>query len=334
MSDEWDEDAALAKASPGGRYASPAVAPVTAGEDRVAAVDLTGLADPGLDVLTAHLVAMAQRCRKLAADGDVVHIHDELARVRAAATDATGNRRAILNVAEAFLRALAKADMGRSEIALRRFFADHHEVAEELFGRLLKPSTVGEDELKSVTDAAQAQIASLIELGVLRRVGTVFDLRTSLRSLARDLLEPPALRMWRRVQEARAAIFDYHLDPADASAYLASQLGITQAQASQCLASSPVAAPDVAIAVPVDVDALTSRVQELEAENAAMRREHREEELSDRERGQTGCGDHGCLIAKPAGMGTNGGCSCGRAALQIALQLVKRAAARGEPVRP
>lgn len=33
-------------------------------------------------------------------------------------------------------------------------------------------------------------------------------------------------------------------------------------------------------------------------------------ELEDIYKGIEGCGDHGCLIKRPVGMGTNGGCRC------------------------
>lgn len=36
-----------------------------------------------------------------------------------------------------------------------------------------------------------------------------------------------------------------------------------------------------------------------------------------------GCGDHSCVIAKPGGMGTNGGCRCERVHLRRAVHVLR-----------
>lgn len=59
---------------------------------------------------------------------------------------------------------------------------------------------------------------------------------------------------------------------------------------------------------------------ELEALQAAVD----ESEALDRERSEHGCGDSSCVVQRPQGMSTNGGCRCGRAALRAALQKARK----------
>ena len=200
----------------------------------------TKLADLDFEALATRVVAVAQRARKLAVESDVVQLHDLVEEMREAANNANGERLALLEVAEAFLRAMARSDLGRSELALRRMFSEHPEIAEALFTRLLKPLVkVTEDELLTSSGEARDRIKELIELGVLRREAKLFDLRPSLRPLARELLEPAALRMWRRVSETRMRIGAAQMRVPEASAYLAAQLGITPRQASMHLDAYP-----------------------------------------------------------------------------------------------
>jgi hypothetical protein len=199
-----------------------------------------GLATLTTDALAEHLLGVARRARKLAVEGDVIGLHDLLEGVRLAADDASGERLALLEVAEAFLRALARADLGRSEIALRRLFAEQPHVAEAIATRLLKAGVqLSEDELMGLAGEGRTRVLELIELGVFRRVGKAFDLRPALRPLARDLLEPVVLRMWRRVHEARAQIGYAGRKPEEATAILSAQLGITQRQAEAHFATHP-----------------------------------------------------------------------------------------------
>jgi hypothetical protein len=207
-------------------------------------MDPTDLADMDFEALATHVVAMAQRARKLSVEGDVVELRELLDQVRRAASTAAGERLALLEVAEAFLRAMARSDLGRSEIALRRLFAEHPEIAEVHFTRLLKPdAAMREDELLDEAGEARARIRELIDLGVLRRTGKLLDVRPSLRPLAREMLEPAVFRMWHRVNRARAEIQRAEMKPPAASAYLAAQLGITPAQASVHLETHTIRQP-------------------------------------------------------------------------------------------
>lgn len=55
------------------------------------------------------------------------------------------------------------------------------------------------------------------------------------------------------------------------------------------------------------------------AEIAALRAEIDEERRADYAPSSHGCMDNSCVVAKPTGMATNGGCRCGRATLKSAL---------------
>lgn len=68
------------------------------------------------------------------------------------------------------------------------------------------------------------------------------------------------------------------------------------------------------------------------AEIAALRAEIDEERRADHAQTSHGCGDNSCLVARPTGMATNGGCRCGRGALKTALWRMReeRDAARAD----
>lgn len=200
----------------------------------------TNLADLDFEALATQVVAIAQRARTLTAEGDAVELHELLEAVRSAANVVSGERLVLLEVAEAFLRAMARSDLGRSELALRRLFVEHPEIARVLFSRLLKPATLTEEELRASTGEARAHLDELIALGVLRKVGHAFDVRPSLRPLARDLLEPVAFRLWRRVSDARSNILRAGMPAAEASAHLAARLGVTPQEATAHLEAHPV----------------------------------------------------------------------------------------------
>ena len=202
-------------------------------------MDTICLADLDFDALAEQLVAIAQRARKHAREGDVVQLQDLLDEVRRSAGAAAGERLALLEVAEAFLRALVRSDLGRSEIALRRFFAEHPDLAETLFARLLKPASIAEADLFQLAGDARREVDELVDLGVLRRNARTFDLRPSMRSIARDLLEPAAFRLWRRVEDARGQLALAQTKPEQAAFSMAAQLGITQPQADAHLAAYP-----------------------------------------------------------------------------------------------
>jgi hypothetical protein len=63
----------------------------------------------------------------------------------------------------------------------------------------------------------------------------------------------------------------------------------------------------------------------VEAEAARVRHEM---DCGDRDPSAVGgCGDNSCVVERPRGMATNGGCRCGRMALRMALQRERKATA-------
>jgi hypothetical protein len=199
------------------------------------------LAELSVDELAERLVTLAQHARKLSGEDASVVLHEMLAEVRNAADAASGEVLALLEVAEAFLRTLARSDLGKAELALRRFVVDHGEIAESVFSQLVDLRNVPLAEIEKLEPAVRARFDVLFELGVLRRkVDGNFDLRPSMRALARDLLEPEVIRMWRRVQKARAFAGASRMKEVQAAHFLASQLAVTAQQAGSFLKTDPV----------------------------------------------------------------------------------------------
>lgn len=199
----------------------------------LAALELRELADA--------LAAMAKRARAHAEDQDVVQLHGMLEEVRAAADVATKERRALLDTAESFLRALARTDLGKREVALRKFFVEHADEAEPFLTKLLRPQPVGERDFGRMPEAARVAALSLADCGVIRRgQRETYYLVPALRPVAKDLVEPVAFRLWRRVERCRASISFAGMNDFTASAYLATQCGVTAQQAGRFLTNNPV----------------------------------------------------------------------------------------------
>lgn len=199
------------------------------------------LDDLSVDDLAERLVAIAQRARKLSDEDAGVVLHEMLQEVRTAADSASGEALALLEVAEAFLRALARSDLGKAELALRRLMVEQAETAEAVFSELIDSRHVSVAEIDRLEPDVRARFEALFELGVLRRkADATFDLRPSMRALARDLLEPAVIRMWRRVQNARAVAGASHMREDQAAYFVASQLAVTTQQARSFLRTDPV----------------------------------------------------------------------------------------------
>jgi Fe-S cluster biogenesis protein NfuA len=64
-------------------------------------------------------------------------------------------------------------------------------------------------------------------------------------------------------------------------------------------------------------------VERLERENALLRRQAETFHRDPGDLAVVGCGDNSCVVAIPAGMATNGGCSCSDRTLRMALQYYK-----------
>lgn len=66
------------------------------------------------------------------------------------------------------------------------------------------------------------------------------------------------------------------------------------------------------------------QVEALERENKLLREYERKLRMDPSGFPLTGCGDNSCLVAKPNGMATNGGCRCPEREVRLALQFYKR----------
>lgn len=189
-----------------------------------------------VDDLAEKLVEFAQLARKLVDRGQVLEVADLLSSVRAAADGSIGPKLALLEVAEAFLRTLSRSDLGKTEVALRRFAVSQPDGGASILGPLASGSSIEANAVKALGRIGQ----ELIDVGALRVLdGGRCDLRPSLRALARDLVEPAAFRMWRRVNEARGMVGLGRMKGEQAAAYIASEFGVTQQQAEQHLKHSP-----------------------------------------------------------------------------------------------
>lgn len=198
---------------------------------------------PMLEEVADELVAIAQRARQLAVDGHVVALHGLLEDVRRRADSAQGAELLLLEVGEAFLRALARSDLGRSELALRRFVVEHPEASEKFLAALLVERRFQKQDLDRLESAVKAAVLELVEVGVLRELdgGAAIDLRPSVRGLVRDLISPPAFRLWHRVQQIRTRLVREGVQGDAAAQLLASELGVTVPEARQHLSGAPVA---------------------------------------------------------------------------------------------
>lgn len=188
--------------------------------------------------LTERLLAVAREARLAMQSDDPLVLHDLLVAVRRGADAAEGEQAELLQIAEAFLRALARSDLGRTEVALRRFVVREPEGAEELLVPLASGTSVSSEEAHRL---AGESFEGLVEVGALRVLpGDRVDLRPALRGLARDLVEPLALRMWRRVRDARAVVSQPTFKRSEErAAFLSGQLGITRDQAMRHLRTAP-----------------------------------------------------------------------------------------------
>lgn len=193
------------------------------------------------DALAEELIAMAQAARRAANEGDAGASLDMLSHVRDAVAEASGSRLALLEVAEAFLRALARSDMGTREVALSVFFARHPEEAHHLVGSMLRAEAVSIRRLVSLSPEVRETIDGLVRQGVFREREARMELAPALRPLAQDLHEPVAFRMWRAVEAARSKLAGGRLTTREAASVLAASLGVSEEQALWHLAHAPLA---------------------------------------------------------------------------------------------
>lgn len=206
----------------------------------MAKLDLSAEMQP--DELGELLVGFAQQARRLAQQGDVARLHQMLSSVRAAADEAAGEQLRLLELAESFLRAIARSDLGRTEVELRRFVLEHADNAGAFLRALLERGWVTQEDFEGLPHVARDAAQALQQVGALRGLPHGrWDIRPSLRGVARDLVSPPALRMWERVESVRAQASRDALNAQKAAELLASSLGITEKESLRHLSQHPLA---------------------------------------------------------------------------------------------
>jgi len=186
---------------------------------------------------TEELVTLAYQVERGAREDHVATL-EALDRVRKIADSARGTRRALAEVAEAFLRAMSHGHGGQDAFAVHRFIREYQDGGV----RVLDQSTsaagaVVGDGLKSTPT-----FRALVDLGVLIAVESEENrYRVSPRSrpLVRDAVAPLHFRSWRAVQEARAEAAMLRSEPERILA-LCGALGCTVVEALVHLRTFPI----------------------------------------------------------------------------------------------
>jgi len=195
-------------------------------------------ADDELRSLAEKLVSAAQAARRLLLEGDAAALHELHTDIRHQADSASGPPLLLLEVAETFMRALCRSDLGKMDRALHRFAAQYPKDADQLFAHLMDRGRINDKELLTLAEPARTAALELIATGCLRELGDgALDMRPSLRGLARDLISPPMLRHWREVHEARTRLQMGEIPVAAAVSSMAALLGLSERDASRHLAA-------------------------------------------------------------------------------------------------
>jgi hypothetical protein len=200
------------------------------------AEDLARLAP---DELCERLAKLAAEARKDAVEGRIGELARKLEDVKAAAAVASGEQLRLLEVAEAFLRAMSRTDLGRREVALHVFFMRHPREAYALFSKLLSPASLGVEEQRALPEEVQEGLVELVRVGALRRDGDALALSPAVIAVARELREPAVLRMWRAVEQCRKDIAQDGLNIEEGARFLSGRLGITVEQGRRHLEEHP-----------------------------------------------------------------------------------------------
>lgn len=200
-----------------------------------------GLADLDVRALAEALVTISREVRRAVAAGDQATIARAFDEVRSAADTAAGEQGLLLQVAEAFLRAMTNADLGVAEAALRRFVSAHGAQGTSVLTHAASTAGLSPAAQSQCDENVRAGLAELIKVGALRALKDGrLDVRPSLRGVVRDLVEPLAFRLWARVEEARAHAAYQPRSSHDTSAVIvASRIGVSERQASDHLRVHP-----------------------------------------------------------------------------------------------
>lgn len=197
--------------------------------------DLRGLDD---DALVEALLQLARRVRVALAEGDQHTIRQVFEQVREAAKTASHHQRDILEVAEGFLRTIPSFPSGTRERALARFVDERGSSAMTVLEAALHGTLVD----TRVPEDVRAAVDALLEHGALRTTTEGrLDVPPALRGTVSDLVEPLPLRLWKRVEAARAAALA--APPEERAEQLARALLISKSQAQSHLQLHPAGGP-------------------------------------------------------------------------------------------
>ena len=192
-----------------------------------------------LDSATEQLLALAEEARRAFRESETARIEELYRRVRERANEARGPARAVYEVAEAYLRALARGGESRDSLALLRF-VEQSPTCAELIAKAASATGAPEDELASLPPEHREQVTALLRDGLLVAANGRLAVRPALRPVARDLVGPPILRMWKQVQTSRAQLALAQLGSSTEQARtLAGLLAVTEAQAKAHLGEFP-----------------------------------------------------------------------------------------------
>jgi len=195
--------------------------------------------DPSVEDIVEQMLALAKRLQSAAIEHDTLTSLEELARVRRGAESSSGVVRALYEVAEGFVRAFVRGDFGRLGLEAARFVREHGQPARDLLRASVGAAGVRTD---AVPEGLRAAVGKLVADGVLRETDGVLRVRPSARGSVGELIDPPLLRMWHAVEQARLSATG--LPRAKQAAELARNLGIERAQAQDHLTAHPVTTTD------------------------------------------------------------------------------------------
>lgn len=188
--------------------------------------DLQKLEEPDL---LDRILALASRAKAALATGDVAFLGRLRDGLRRAARGMDGAPLQLVEVAEAFVEAMARSDIRPAEQALLDALDVGGEAAASLLLTLARRRTMPESAARKTI--GEPRLSALVESGVLDRVEGDLVLRQGYVALVTELAEPAPLRHWRIVAEIRNQVAYSGLDGSSAIALLVDRTGISDAVA-------------------------------------------------------------------------------------------------------
>jgi|APLak6261679142_1056127.scaffolds.fasta_scaffold00004_18 hypothetical protein len=180
------------------------------------------------------LTERAQEARSWLVAEEYDRLRELLVLVREAADFASGTALSLLEVAEAYIAPLGGRHFGHRELQVQRFLRIG-QAAEDLLNELLrKPMLV---DVNRLSIELRSGVETLLREGVLLRDTAGVSIAPGMLGPVRELLSPPAFRMWSTVQGARQECANQ--DPTSAALLIAGRVGVTVEEAKRFLAQFP-----------------------------------------------------------------------------------------------